>query len=573
MIPCLPQKDWLPGVRKARLTADRFIYQYDRDYHDLPFPLEWPLLGLFPPRYYARLAALTLAVDANQWASDALTWLNSGRVLDDFVAWMRKPERLELEYTYGEREPPPRFSAGARTPESLRTYDRLLPLLPKPAAAALWCEPEFFAWQRVAGAYPIALRSTDSGEAWAPALTSAIDRALAPTSDCTEAARKEQRLFIVEYPLAKGLPAGFGDGWRRYLPEVSGYFVRPPRQPRIQPVAIRCGDDGVFTPRDGAVWDAARAVLQAVESTVHGVAEHGVACHIVLTLIALATYRCLGHNHPLRVLLTPHFEFTIPVTLVTKSFFSPGGRTINLQSVSLQGCIELARRRWGQFDWTRDTVPGSIQTRGLLAPEILPEYPFRDDVLLLEQVIRSWVLAYVGLYYDDDEPLDQDHELQNWLRELSAAHCAGIAGIPKIEKVDDLVRLVTQIIHRATAYHAAINDPVYDAMGYVPNMPGACYDAPPLASASAAPDPLTLLPPRDKAQAQIADVYVVSNTKLNRLGHYPACTFVDPRVWPLQRAFLDALGEAERTIEERNRTRFLPYRVLLPSRLTASINV
>jgi hypothetical protein len=83
---------------------------------------------------------------------------------------------------------------------------------------------------------------------------------------------------------------------------------------------------------------------------------------------------------------------------------------------------------------------------------------------------------------------------------------------------------------------------------------------------------LAMLPPRDKALAQIADVFVVSNMKLNRLGLYPACTFLDPRVWPLQKKFCTSLREAEATIEARNLTRYQPYRVLLPSRLTASIN-
>lgn len=567
MIPSLPQNARFPRARRARLALDRFLYQYDRDYHDLPFPLEWPLLELFPPRYYAHLAALTLAVDANRLASDVITL--AGRPLDTLVGMLRKPYAVELERLYQEREPPPLGSPGARLPDSFGVYDRLLPLLPKPPAATLFRDDDFFAWQRVAGAYPIALRLVRPHEH----VDARLDLALARYGD--RAALGDGRLFVVEYPHARGLAAGFGDGWRRFLPEVRGYFVRPRGGSRVSTVAIDVGDGHIYNPGSGAAWATARAILQAVESTVHGVAEHGVACHIVTTLVAMATYRNLGHDHPLRVLLSPHFEFTIPVTLVTKSFFSAGGRTMELQSVSLDGCVRLAQRRLRDFDWTEDTVPASIEARGLLDPEVLPEYPFRDDVLLLKQVIGAWVSSYVRLYYDRPEAIQNDHELAGFLDELRAPEGAGIRGIPAIDSVDALSRLVTQIIHRATAYHATINDPVYDAMAYVPNMPGACYAAPSLSPTlePEAPDVLSVLPPRDKAQAQIADVFVVSNTKLNRLGCYPACTFRDPRVRPLLADFHRGLERAEREIEARNLGRYLPYRVLLPSRLTASINV
>jgi arachidonate 15-lipoxygenase len=575
MLPSLPQNDRFPSARRARLALDRLVYQYDRDYHELPFPLEWPFLELLPPRYYARLIALTLAVDANQLASNVLTFAASGQKLESLVTLLRKPYERELDALYAEREPPPVGSPESRRPVPLDVYDRLLPLLPKPPAAARWRDDDFFAWQRVAGAYPIALRLVEPEQPLDSVSAPAIERALLHLADTVGRAQAERRLFVAEYPLARGLPAGFGDGWRRFLPEVTAHFLLPFGATRIVPVAITFGKGQVFTPQDGNRWQTARALLQAVESTVHGVAEHGVACHIVTAVIALATYRCLGHQHPLRILLTPHFEFTIPVTLVTKSFFGPGGRTINLQSVSLEGCIMLAQRRWQEFNWTEDTVPRSIEARGLLDPEVLPEYPFRDDVLLLEQVISEWVSGYVRLYYDSPESMRADHELMSWLEELQAPDCAGLRGIPPIDTVEALSQLVTQIIHRATAYHTTINDTVYDAMGYVPNMPGAAYSEPSPAATvlPEAPGLFSVLPPRDKAQAQIADVFVVSNTKLNRLGRYPACTFLDCRVWPLEKSFRRELERVEEVIDARNLERFLPYRVLLPSRITASINV
>ena len=54
----------------------------------------------------------------------------------------------------------------------------------------------------------------------------------------------------------------------------------------------------------------------------------------------------------------------------------------------------------------------------------LPDYPYRDDALLIWGAISQWVEDYVNHYYSSDAAVQGDTELQNWVAEL-VAHDGG----------------------------------------------------------------------------------------------------------------------------------------------------
>jgi hypothetical protein len=95
---------------------------------------------------------------------------------------------------------------------------------------------------------------------------------------------------------------------------------------------------------------------------------------------------------------------------------------------------------------------------------------------------------------------------------------------------------------------------VFDAMGYVPNMPTASYAPPPVRGQDYVLDDLrAVFPPLDIAKGTLADVYVVDHLLLERFGHYPAGTFEDSRVLPLFAELQRQLGQIEYQVEQRNR--------------------
>jgi len=68
-------------------------------------------------------------------------------------------------------------------------------------------------------------------------------------------------------------------------------------------------------------------------------------------------------------------------------------------------------------------VPKTFALRGVDNVDQLPDYPYRDDALLIWEAIHQWVADYLALYYDGgnagDNAVLRDGELQSWLADLT----------------------------------------------------------------------------------------------------------------------------------------------------------
>ncbi len=131
---------------------------------------------------------------------------------------------------------------------------------------------------------------------------------------------------------------------------------------------------------------------------------------------------------------------------------------------------------------------------------LLPDYPYRDDALLLWQATETYVKDYLSLYYTSDADVNEDTELQAWARKLMSSEGGGIKKLVSDGELDTLAKLVevvTQIIFVAGPQHAAVNYPQYDYLAFSPNIPLAGYQSPPKAAEEVDIDYiLRLLPPQ-----------------------------------------------------------------------------
>jgi hypothetical protein len=84
---------------------------------------------------------------------------------------------------------------------------------------------------------------------------------------------------------------------------------------------------------------------------------------------------------------------------------------------------------------------------------------------------------------------------------------------------------------------------------------------------------LAMLPSMEVASALFDALYTQVSLHQNRLGHYPPFHFRDGRVGPLLHEFQANLAAAEATIAVRNASRRVPYTLLIPSKIPASIQV
>jgi arachidonate 15-lipoxygenase len=487
-----------------------------------------------------------------------------------------------------------------RTPLSLPDYENILQSITPPISIHHWHEDWYFAWQRLTGVNPDLLTRVRAHDntffQQLPITNTQFQQAIGNSDDSLDAAIAEGRLFFNNFELLDKIPTGVtSDSWRKYLFAPIGlFYVNRQRTSGLLPVAIQChqkpgADNPIFTPAsDRYAWLMAKTAFQVADSNYQGMVPHGAYCHIMMGTVAICTYRTLAPNHPIRVLLHPHFEFTIPIDAATNQIvIAPGGNTPTLQSVSLQGAIEVTQRALAQFDWTEQSAMTALKLRGTRSPHILPEYPYRDDIVLSWQAIYRFVTRYIRLYYTSNADVVGDREVQNWLRELGAPEGGNIRGMGNqgtVSTVRELITLVAQIMLRATSYHAAVNYSVFPAMGYAVNMPGAAFSPFPLYETDSTgrkipktqysqADFLELLPTRALAVGQLADVYVVSNVIANHMGQYECSYFVDRRVRPLVEEFQSALRQIEFEIQEHNKDRRLPYEILIPSQVPASVHI
>jgi arachidonate 15-lipoxygenase len=297
--------------------------------------------------------------------------------------------------------------------------------------------------------------------------------------------------------------------------------------------------------------------------------------------MVVAARRQLDENHPLMVLLSPHFEGTLFINNAAWDILlATGGPVDALLPFTIEATRELAVRGSAAPLFDASAPRALFASRGVDDVERLPDYPFRDDALLLWDAIYAWVAAYLAIYYAGDAAVRADAELQAWIGELTASDGGRLRGIGErtpegraaFVTLARLIDTVTLIIFTASAQHGAVNAPQYPLMSYAPQAPLARYaPAPTRKEGATEADYLAQLPSLAEAQTVLNVNYVLGSMRYSTLGQYGFFHFHDARVKAPLARFQAQLREIEATIAARNQSR-VPYTFLLPSTIPQSIN-
>jgi len=612
--PCLPQDDLNPPARQSAVARQRESCGYDDTL--LP-PLA--LANRVPPGQGASLGWLAEVAEAMVTLE-----VNSRKIERDEERSSRchaEHELIRLRIRSGAMNAAAIMqhltdfimAGGAKgRPASLADYASLFQEVPRPAGTSVYDDDRVFARMRVAGPNPMTIERVAALDDRFPVTDAQLQAALGP-GDSLARAGEEGRLYLTDYAALAGAQAGSFPSGRKYLSAPLALFAVPAGRSgarALTPVAIQCDqkpgpETPVFTPQDGIGWKMAKTVVRVADGNVHQAFSHLGRTHLVLEPIVVATLRNLAPAHPVSVLLQPHFVGTLEINdMAQAKLIAPGGGV----DMVLAGTIEASRALIVQaretFVFGEALLPRALRARGVDDPGALPDYPYRDDALLLWGAIRGWVDAYLRLYYTSEASLQADTELQRWAAEIGAVDGGRLKGFGeggRFLSVDSLTDALTLAIFTASAQHAAVNFPQYQIMSYVPNMPLAAYQpAPTKKDGYTEQDLLAMLPPLDMAHMQLSLGYQLGSINYTRLGVYgdldttPAAPdladrvlttlekavdevsgrrhFDDPRVAEPLGRFQAALAGIESTIEDRNTAR-PPYPFLLPSRVPASINI
>ena len=480
--------------------------------------------------------------------------------------------------------------------KTVAQYDALFVTLEKPAIAQLLHDNDSFAYMRVGGPNPMLIRKATALPAKFPLGDAQFRQAMGGNDSLPEAAASG-RLYLLDYESLGGMaPAGpvtkplTGMGYG-YAPIA--LFARPKSGRSLVPVAIQCGQDPSLSPMflraddmtDAQAywaWQSAKTAVQVADFNYHEMFVHLGRTHLMSEAFAMATQRQLAVAHPLSRLLAPHLEGAMFIneaaTLIIMGPLTTGDAILAAPIETLQR--ECGRDRLA-YDFYDNMLPNDLRARGVDDAGQLPDYPYRDDALLVWNAIQQWVGEYVAVYYANDGDVTGDYELKAWASELAVS--GKVKGFRAITTRSQLVSVVTAIIFNASAQHAAVNFPQSSLMTYAPFYAGmGGTPAPAGAAGNTEASWSQMLPSRLAAQEQILLFHILGGVYYRMLGEYRDNAFPylpvlqDPAITgpggPLER-FRAALAGVEGTIRQRNLARTRPYEYLLPSRVPSSTNI
>ncbi|MFH0131974.1 lipoxygenase family protein [Variovorax sp. VaC1] len=481
-------------------------------------------------------------------------------------------------------------------PKTLAQYDALFVTIDKPAISQILHDNDLFAYMRVGGPNPMLLQRATSLPTKFP-LADAQYRQVMGNDDSLADAAASGRLYLLDYvglgdmaptgPVTKPLTG------TSYVYAPVALFARPKNGRSLVPVAIQCGQDPALYPIFLRVddttnaeaywgWQSAKTTVQVADFNYHEMFVHLGRTHLMSEAFAMATQRQLATAHPLSRLLSPHLEGAMFINeFATLIIMAP----LTTGDVILTAPIETLQQQCGRdrlaYDFYASMLPNDLRTRGVDDAAALPDYPYRDDALLVWNAIAQWVGDYVATYYLSDSDVTGDYELNAWATELATS--GKIKGFRAITTRAQLVDVLTAIIFNASAQHAAVNFPQYSVMTYAPFSAGAGGTPAPTGNAGQSEASWSqMLPSRLAAQEQILLFHILGGVYYRPLGEYKDNAFphlpvlLDPAIagpgGPLER-FRNALGVIENTIGQRNTARSRPYEHLLPSRIPSSTNI
>ena len=214
---------------------------------------------------------------------------------------------------------------------------------------------------------------------------------------------------------------------------------------------------------------------------------HYISCHATMEAYGVATMRNLPDAHPVYKLLRPHFRYTMAINSAARAtLINKDGIIAQNFAIGNEGMETLFKRCAGIHRVQCTNIKRNLKERGVEDSEKLPGYYYRDNGLKIWQAMEEYVQDIVNLFYDCDDDVKRDIEIQNWAQDIHENAFLAVHGAPqghgfpsKIDTKEELVEYCTLIMFTGSAQHAAVNFGQFNIYGYAPNAPLGMRKKPP----------------------------------------------------------------------------------------------
>ncbi|XP_008835956.1 arachidonate 5-lipoxygenase isoform X2 [Nannospalax galili] len=340
-------------------------------------------------------------------------------------------------------------------------------------------------------------------------------------------------------------------------------------------------ENPIFLPSDAKYdWLLAKIWVRSSDFHVHQTITHLLRTHLVSEVFGIALYRQLPAVHPIFKLLVAHVRFTIAInTKAREQLICEYGLFDKANATGGGGHVQMVQRAVQDLTYSSLCFPEAIKARGMDSTKDIPYYFYRDDGLLVWEAIQTFTAEVVGIYYEDDQVVEEDQELQDFVKDVYVYGMRGrkASGFPKsIKSREKLSEYLTVVIFTASAQHAAVNFGQYDWCSWIPNAPPTMRAPPPTAKGVVTIEQIVdTLPDRGRSCWHLGAVWALSQFQDSELflGMYPEEHFIEKPVKEAMTRFRKNLEAIVSVIAERNKNKKLPYYYLSPDRIPNSVAI
>ncbi|EPY75230.1 Arachidonate 5-lipoxygenase-like protein [Camelus ferus] len=512
-----------------------------------------------------------------------------------------------------------------------------------------WQEDVMFGYQFLNGCNPVLIQRCRKLPEKLPVTTEMVECSL-ERQLTLEQEVEQGNIFIVDFELLDGIDANKTDPCTLQFLAAPICLLYKNLANKIVPIAIQLsqvpGDENpIFLPSDAKYdWLLAKIWVRSSDFHIHQTITHLLCTHLVSEVFGIAMYRQLPAVHPIFKLLVAHVRFTIaintkareqliceyglfdklPPSLHTPLHFSPSQQiqqrllpvTASLAGLPLAfskfsvpptpphgtqanatgggGHVQMVQKAMQNLTYSSLCFPEAIKARGMDSTEDIPYYFYRDDGLLVWEAIKTFTAEVVDIYYESDQVVEEDLELQDFVNDVyvygmrgrkASVPAAGArapwgpmpTSFPKsIKTKKKLSEYLTVVIFTASAQHAAVNFGQYDWCSWIPNAPPTMRAPPPTTKGVVTIEQIVdTLPDRGRSCWHLGAVWALSQFQDNELflGMYPEEHFIEKPVKEAMARFRKNLDAIVSVIAERNKKKKLPYYYLSPDRIPNSVAI
>ncbi|XP_075054039.1 polyunsaturated fatty acid lipoxygenase ALOX15B-like [Mixophyes fleayi] len=446
--------------------------------------------------------------------------------------------------------------------------------------AEIWKEDQFFGSQYLNGLNPTLIKKCFKIPENFPVNANMVAASLGSSTNLHEELENGS-IFLADYKLLQGIPANNSiNGKQQYIAAPMCLLWKNP-QNELVPIAIQLAQNPgknapIFLPNDSeSDWLLAKIWVRNSDFQVHQLNTHLLRTHFIAEVFNIATTRQLPMGHPVYKLIIPHLCFTLEINIIARSHFLGSGGIMDQAVVVGKGGVPiLLKRAMDGVTYSSLCLPDDIKERGL---ESIPNYLYRDDGMKIWLAVESFVSNIIHYYYQSDELVSADPELQAWVAEIFKEGFleSKSSGIPSsLETKNTLIKYLTMVIFMCSAQHSAISGGLFDFYAWMPNGPTSMKIPPPTAKGISTTQTILDALPAINTTSTMNTVWLLRSDQrdTSHLGDYSDVRFTEKTPQKFIKDFQDQLAEISKFIKERNKSMCLPYYYLDPRVIENSVS-